>query len=54
MPIADVAGDTAGRAALEEVAREMGAAEEQGRIVKALPNTSEPLWMPFPKWKGPC
>lgn len=37
MPIADVAGDTAGRAALEEVAREMGAAEEQGRIVKALP-----------------
>ena len=37
MPIADVAGDTAGRAALEEVAREMTAAEEEGRVVKRLP-----------------
>lgn len=37
MPIADVAGETAGRAALEEVAREMTAAEEEGRIVKRLP-----------------
>ena len=37
MPIADVAGDTAGRAALEEVAREMTAAEEEGRVVKKLP-----------------
>ena len=36
MPIADVAGDTAGRAALEEVAREMTAAEEEGRVVKKL------------------
>ena len=36
MPIADVAGDTAGRAALEEVAREMTAAEEEGRVVKRL------------------
>ncbi|MBT8417780.1 MAG: chromosome partitioning protein, partial [Silicimonas sp.] len=34
MPIADVAGDTAGRAALEEVAREMTAAETEGRVVK--------------------
>ena len=40
MPIADVAGDTAGRAALEEVAREMTAAEEEGRIVKKLPLSS--------------
>lgn len=37
MPIADVAGDTAGRAALEEVAREMTVAEEEGRVVKRLP-----------------
>lgn len=37
MPIADVAGDTAGQAALEEVAREMTAAEDEGRIVKKLP-----------------
>lgn len=37
MPIADVAGDTAGRAALEEVAREMTAAEGEGRVVKKLP-----------------
>lgn len=36
MPIADVAGDTAGRAALEEVAREMTAAESEGRVVKRL------------------
>lgn len=37
MPIADVAGEVAGRAALEEVAREMTAAEEEGRVVKKLP-----------------
>lgn len=37
MPIAKVAGDTAGQAALEEVAREMTAAEEEGRVVKKLP-----------------
>jgi len=37
MPIADVAGDTAGRAALEEVAREMTSAETEGRVVKKLP-----------------
>jgi ParB family chromosome partitioning protein len=37
MPIADVAGDTAGRAALEEVAREMTAAEQEGRVVKKIP-----------------
>lgn len=37
MPIAEVAGDTAGRAALEEVAREMTAAETEGRVVKKLP-----------------
>lgn len=36
MPIAEVAGETAGRAALEEVAREMTSAEEEGRIVKRL------------------
>jgi ParB family chromosome partitioning protein len=36
MPIADVAGDTAGRAALEEVAREMTVAEEEGRVIKKL------------------
>ena len=37
MPIAEVARDTAGRAALEEVAREMTSAEEEGRVVKKLP-----------------
>lgn len=37
MPIAEVAGDVAGRAALEEVAREMTAAEDEGRVVKKLP-----------------
>ena len=37
MPIADVAGDTAGRAALEEVAAEMTAAETEGRVVKKIP-----------------
>lgn len=37
MPIAEVAGEVAGHAALEEVAREMTAAEEEGRIVKRLP-----------------
>ena len=37
MPIAEVAGDVAGRAALEEVARAMTAAEEEGRVVKKLP-----------------
>ena len=37
MPIADVAGDTAGRAALEEVAREMTQAEQEGRVVKKIP-----------------
>ena len=36
MPIAEVASDTAGRAALEEVAREMPAAEEQGRVIKTI------------------
>lgn len=37
MPIATVAGDSAGYAALEEVAREMTAAETEGRLVKRLP-----------------
>lgn len=37
MPIAHVAGDTAGRAALEEVAREMTAAEDEGRVIKRVP-----------------
>lgn len=37
MPIAEVAGEVAGRAALEEVAREMTAAEEEGRVIKTLP-----------------
>lgn len=37
MPIAEVAGDTAGRAALEEVARAMTEAETEGRVVKKLP-----------------
>lgn len=36
MPIAEVAGDTAGRAALEEVARKMTAAEAEGRVVKKI------------------
>lgn len=36
MPIADVAGDMAGRAALEEVARAMTEAEAEGRVVKRL------------------
>lgn len=36
MPIAEVASDTADRAALEEVAREMTVAEEEGRVVKRL------------------
>lgn len=36
MPIADVAGDAAGRAALEEVAQEMTAAEAEGRVIKKL------------------
>ena len=40
MPIADVAGDVAGRAALEEVAREMTSAEQEGRIVKKIPLTA--------------
>lgn len=37
MPIAEVAGEVAGRAALEEVAREMTAAEKEGRVIKQLP-----------------
>lgn len=37
MPIAEVAGDTAGRAALEEVAQAMTQAEGEGRVVKKLP-----------------
>ena len=37
MPIADVAGDTASRAALEEVAREMTEAEADGRVIRKLP-----------------
>ena len=37
IPIADVAGEAAGRAALEEVAREMMTAEGEGRVVKKLP-----------------
>ncbi len=37
MPIAEVAGDISGRAALEEVAREMTLAESEGRVVKRLP-----------------
>lgn len=40
MPIAEVAGDTAGRAALEEVAREMTTAETEGRVVKKIPVAS--------------
>lgn len=37
MPIAEVASETAGRAALEEIAREMTAAESEGRVIKKLP-----------------
>ena len=37
MPIAEVAGDTARSAALEEVAIAMTQAEEEGRVVKRLP-----------------
>lgn len=36
MPIADVAGDTAARAALEEVANAMATAEGEGRVVKKI------------------
>lgn len=36
MPIAEVAGDTASRAALEEVAREMTRAEDEGRVIRKL------------------
>ena len=36
MPIAEVAGDTAARAALEEVASAMEAAEAEGRVVKKI------------------
>ena len=37
MPIAEVAGDTAVRAALEEVSGAMAAAEAEGRMVRKLP-----------------
>ena len=37
MPIAEVAGDTAARAALEEVSGAMAAAEAEGRMVRKLP-----------------
>ena len=37
IPIAEVAGETAGRGSLEEVAREMTVAETEGRIAKKLP-----------------
>ncbi len=40
MPIADVAADAAGRAALEEVARELTVIEDEGRVVKKLPLTA--------------
>lgn len=43
MPLADVAGEAAGRAALEEVAREMTALEGEGRVVKKLPLASVEL-----------
>ena len=36
MPIAEVAGETAARAALEEVAGAMAAAEQEGRVVKKV------------------
>lgn len=37
MPIAEVAGDTSARAALDEVAQAMTAAEAEGRMVRRLP-----------------
>jgi ParB family chromosome partitioning protein len=37
MPIAEVAGDTAARAALDEVSRAMTDAETEGRMVRKLP-----------------
>ena len=37
MPIAEVAGDTAARAALDEVSQAMAAAEAEGRMVRKLP-----------------
>lgn len=37
MPIAEVAGDTAARAALDEVAGALAAAETEGRLIKTLP-----------------
>lgn len=37
MPIAEVAGEVAGRAALEEMADAMTAAEREGRLVKKIP-----------------
>jgi ParB family chromosome partitioning protein len=37
MPIAEVAGDTAARAALDEVSHAMRAAETEGRMVRKLP-----------------
>ena len=37
MPIAEVAGDTAARAALDEVTGAMAAAEAEGRMVRKLP-----------------
>ena len=49
MPIAEVASDTAGRAALEEVAREMTAAETEGRVIKKAPEGG------FERaWSHPC
>ena len=40
MPIAEVAGDTAARAALDEVTQAMAAAEAEGRVVRKLPLNS--------------
>lgn len=37
MPIADVAGDTSARAALDEVSRAMVSAEAEGRMVRRIP-----------------
>ena len=37
MPIAEVAGDTAARAALDEVAGAVATAETEGRLIKTLP-----------------
>ena len=37
MPIAEVAGDTAARAALDEMAQAMSSAEVEGRMVRKLP-----------------